>query len=152
LLLAQPVLSQQIRQLERTLGVTLFYRTSRRVRLTDAGETFLQHAERILWEVDRASDAMWDHDTGVSGRLRLGLLPCLGSCILPALLSGCRREASRIEVVVRDGYTSDLRTMVAVDRIEAAVISQAPVTRCIGKTCALRRSSCSSRVPSPGGW
>ena len=46
--IAQPALSQQIRQLEREPGVTLFERTSRQVRLTSAGEALLVRSKRIL--------------------------------------------------------------------------------------------------------
>ncbi|KJY16248.1 transcriptional regulator, partial [Streptomyces sp. NRRL S-444] len=45
---SQPTLSQQIRQLERTVGVQLLDRTGRAVRLTDAGATFLPYARRAL--------------------------------------------------------------------------------------------------------
>src|SRR6266849_6243175 len=52
---AQPALSQQIRGLERELGVTLLNRTSRRVELTDAGGAFLRRAEQLLVDVDQAT-------------------------------------------------------------------------------------------------
>ena len=52
--LAQPSLSTQIRKLERELGIPLFERLGRRVRLTAAGEAFVAHAERALREVDEA--------------------------------------------------------------------------------------------------
>ncbi|HEX8856905.1 MAG TPA: LysR family transcriptional regulator, partial [Thermoleophilaceae bacterium] len=54
--MAQPPLSAAIRQLERELGVELFTRTSREVRLTDAGRAFLDGARRTLAEADRAVD------------------------------------------------------------------------------------------------
>ena len=51
LYIAQPVLSRQIRALERELGCALFVRTTRNVQLTQAGEQLLPHAERILREI-----------------------------------------------------------------------------------------------------
>src|SRR5690606_7878873 len=54
LYIAQPALSEQIRRLERELGVELLQRTTRRVELTPAGEAFLARARRILEEADQA--------------------------------------------------------------------------------------------------
>lgn len=51
---AQPSVSDQIRRLELTLGVALFVRTNRRLLLTEAGRTFLPHAEKALLAVDEA--------------------------------------------------------------------------------------------------
>jgi DNA-binding transcriptional LysR family regulator len=55
---SQPPLTRQIRGLEDELGVQLFERTPRGVRLLPAGATFLTHAQRILDEVDRAVSAV----------------------------------------------------------------------------------------------
>ncbi|NED59910.1 LysR family transcriptional regulator, partial [Streptomyces sp. SID10244] len=52
--IAQPPLSQQIRQLEAELGVTLFVRSTRRVELTPAGTAYLERVEAILDAVDVA--------------------------------------------------------------------------------------------------
>jgi DNA-binding transcriptional LysR family regulator len=52
--IAQPALSQQIRQLEEEVQVKLLLRTTRQVQLTDAGRTFLSEARRILGDVERA--------------------------------------------------------------------------------------------------
>src|SRR5437868_14805552 len=52
--IAQPPLSQQIRQLEQELGAVLFNRTKRRLELTPAGRAFLEHTRQILPETDRA--------------------------------------------------------------------------------------------------
>ena len=57
LFIDQPALSQQIQTLELELGVKLFERTSRKVRLTPAGEAFLLRAEHILGEVEQAEAA-----------------------------------------------------------------------------------------------
>src|SRR5579862_6318788 len=54
LFMAQPPLSQQIRQLEREIGVLLFARTNRRVQLTEAGHVFLEEARAILGRVEEA--------------------------------------------------------------------------------------------------
>ncbi len=56
--ISQPPLTRQIRNLEQELGVTLFERTARGVRLLPAGQTMLQHARTILAHVDAAVNAV----------------------------------------------------------------------------------------------
>src|SRR3954451_16350479 len=72
--LAQPALSQQIKQLERELGVTLFTRTTRRVDLTEAGTRLAEHARAVLGGVDRARDDMARLADGRAGRVSVGFV------------------------------------------------------------------------------
>lgn len=75
---AQPALSHQIQQLERELGVRLFDRTSRIVKLTAVGELLLSHADRIMMDVELASEQVAEFRGTVRGDLRIGILPMLG--------------------------------------------------------------------------
>jgi DNA-binding transcriptional LysR family regulator len=68
---AQPALSAAVRRLEAELGVRLFERTSRRVRITDAGIAFLDRAGRLIAEADELAAEMHGYAGGVRGRLRL---------------------------------------------------------------------------------
>ena len=70
--LAQPALSQNIRQLEEDLGVALLERSSRNVALTDAGVVFKHEAQAILDHLNRAALAVSRATEGTSGRLLLG--------------------------------------------------------------------------------
>ncbi|NUP06884.1 MAG: LysR family transcriptional regulator [Polyangiaceae bacterium] len=63
--MAQPPLSRQIRSLEDEMGVPLFARTPRGMELLPAGEVFLEHAHRILGNVDAALSAVRTH--GIAG-------------------------------------------------------------------------------------
>jgi len=99
--MAQPPLSQQIRQLEAELGVTLLHRTTRRVELTDAGSAYLDRARGILAAVDEAGAEAQLVDQGLVGRLRIG---CVGSAtysLLPALARALREELPGIDVAFR---------------------------------------------------
>ncbi|MFE7118732.1 transcriptional regulator CynR [Streptomyces sp. NPDC057654] len=73
--ISQPTLSQQIRQLERTLGVQLLDRTGRTVRLTDAGTVYTDHARRALRDLAAAERAVHDVQNLSRGHLRLGVTP-----------------------------------------------------------------------------
>ncbi|MFI6651836.1 LysR family transcriptional regulator [Streptomyces sp. NPDC050529] len=69
---AQPALSQQIRKMERQLGVTLFERDKHRVELTAAGAVLLESAERILSDLAAGEGEMRGWADGTRGRIRLG--------------------------------------------------------------------------------
>jgi DNA-binding transcriptional LysR family regulator len=99
--MAQPPLSQQIRQLEAELGVTLLRRTTRRVELTAAGEAYLAKARAILDTVQEAAVEARQVEAGLIGRITLG---CVGSAtysLLPLLARGLRVELPGIEFAFR---------------------------------------------------
>lgn len=95
--MAQPPLSQQIRQLESELGLTLLTRTTRRVDLTPAGVAYLDRAREILAAVDDAGAEANRIASGRSGRLAVG---CVGSAtysLLPDLARRLRAELPDVE-------------------------------------------------------
>ena len=87
--MAQPPLSAAIRQLEQELGAELLLRTTREVRLTEAGATFLEGARRTLAELDRAPSDAQRAAAGDLGSLRVGFswnarfetLPAIGRAV-----------------------------------------------------------------------
>lgn len=99
--MAQPPLSQQIRQLEAELGVTLLDRNTRKVELTPAGEAYLERVRTILTEVDDAGNEARRVDAGLEGRIVVG---CVGSAtysLLPAFARAMRQELPGVDVAFR---------------------------------------------------
>jgi DNA-binding transcriptional LysR family regulator len=99
--IAQPPLSQQIRQLERELEVSLFTRSTRRVELTAAGEAYLKRAIDVLDAVDDAGQQARRIALGVEGHLTIG---CVGSAtysVLPRLVRALRDELPHVEISIR---------------------------------------------------
>jgi DNA-binding transcriptional LysR family regulator len=84
--LTQPALSHQIRRLEHHLGVTLFTRTSRKVRLTPAGESFLPQARRALADLERAVAQCRAVAAGGVGHLRIGSIGAALNSVTPDLV------------------------------------------------------------------
>jgi DNA-binding transcriptional LysR family regulator len=99
---AQPALSHQIKQLEEELGTQLVERTNRRVRLTAAGEVFLDRAARILEQLDQAARETVRMGQGEAGSLVIGVVSTAVCSVLPELLRSFRREAPRISVDIRE--------------------------------------------------
>jgi DNA-binding transcriptional LysR family regulator len=99
--IAQPPLSQQIRQLEREIGVNLLTRSTRKVELTPAGEAYLERVIGVLDAVDDAGNQARRIATGVEGHLAIG---CVGSAtysVLPQLVRALRDEVPHLEVSIR---------------------------------------------------
>lgn len=92
LYITQPSLSNSISNLEKELGVPLFERVGRNVRLTSYGVEFNEHICLALSEVDKAVDMMKRYSSGLSGQIRLGTVISIQRNFLPMLLSSYRRE------------------------------------------------------------
>jgi len=118
---AQPALSQQIRRLERELGLELFTRTSRTVALTDAGEAVVARARRVLAEVDAIGQEL-DAMRGIlRGRVELGSMQSLGPFDLPRLLADFHARHPGVDVVLREDTTQRMLEMLGADRLDLAV-------------------------------
>ena len=85
--IAQPALSRQMKRLETSLGVQLFERGSRRIRLTDAGRVMYSRVEHILGMVDGTVREITEIGSGVAGSIRLGTITTSGAMLLPELIS-----------------------------------------------------------------
>jgi DNA-binding transcriptional LysR family regulator len=99
--IAQPALSQQIKQLERELGVSLFTRSTRRVEPTEAGLRFAEHARAVLGDVARAEADMELLASGHGGRVSVGFIGTATYDVLPRVAREVRRELPDIELVLR---------------------------------------------------
>jgi DNA-binding transcriptional LysR family regulator len=119
--MAQPPLSVAIRQLERELGTDLFVRTSREVRLTDAGHAFLDGARRTLAEADRAVDAAKRAAAGELGQLRLGFSWSARFETLPTLGRAFRARHPDVELLSQEMWNAQMIPALQVGTIDAAV-------------------------------
>ena len=99
--IAQPPLSQQIRVLERDLGVTLLQRTSRRVLLTDAGRAFLVEARSTLAQAARATQVASRAAGGEIGQLIVGHMASAELIVFPRLLPVFRKRCPGVELTLR---------------------------------------------------
>jgi DNA-binding transcriptional LysR family regulator len=121
LLIAQSVVSQQIRRLERELGVALFDRSSRHVRLTEAGRDFLPEAQAVLDAQERAVASMARFTEHRSHVLRLGTSTGLGDR-LTAVLHGLARRLPDTQIDLVSAPTRDRLARVADGTLDAAFI------------------------------
>jgi LysR family transcriptional regulator, transcription activator of glutamate synthase operon len=120
---AQPALSQQIRRLEREVGVTLVDRTTRRVRLTAPGIRLVERARRALAEVD-AGLAELDEVAAVrGGRVAIGAMQTLGPFDLSRLLADFHARYPEVELAVREEPSETLAERLRSDALDLAFLS-----------------------------
>uniref|UniRef100_A0A7V4XTH8 LysR family transcriptional regulator n=1 Tax=Acidobacterium capsulatum TaxID=33075 RepID=A0A7V4XTH8_9BACT len=80
---AQPSLSQQVLKLEEDLGVKLFDRLGRSLRITEAGRAFLPHARSILHQMEAARSSVAGKSKDVSGSVAVGVIPTIAPYLMP---------------------------------------------------------------------
>lgn len=121
--IAQPPLTQQIKALERELGVELFARVGRRVELTQAGSLFLAEVRVILTRVEQATALARQAGNGDAGILRVGFT---GSAAFnPAvtnILRDFRKARPGVDLVVEESRTSDLFRRLVEGGLELAFV------------------------------
>jgi len=106
LAITQPPLSAAIRSLEESLGVQLFYRTSKTVQLTPVGKAFLEEVEGILERVDRATRLVQDFDAGAQGRLIVGFASSLLYRGVADVLRRSRESLAGVTLVLQEMSSS----------------------------------------------
>ena len=121
--ISQPALSMQIKELEGTLGMQLFERHAREVRLTPLGETFAERAREILRSVDELGDLARAAQSGLAGRLRLGVIPTIAPYVLPALIPSLGAAYPEADIQVRETLTERLLEAVRDGQIDAAIVA-----------------------------
>lgn len=107
LAISQPPLSQNIRQLEESLGVRLFHRNSKEVRLTAAGREFVPAARALLEQAGDAARLAREVDKGFEGRLRVGLVSSMLYRGLPKMLKEFQAKHPQLRVVLRELNSQD---------------------------------------------
>ncbi|MDT0343638.1 LysR family transcriptional regulator [Streptomyces litchfieldiae] len=128
-LIVQSALSHQIARLERELGARLFERTSRRVRLTPAGEAFLPAARQCLDAAERAAAEVAAAVGEVRGRLAVGLIPTVTAVDIPGALRDFRRQYPHVRISLRVGASEDLVEQVKQGTIDVAFLGLPTTSR-----------------------
>lgn len=100
--MAQPPLSQQIQDLETKIGLQLFERKKRPLRLTPAGEVFLEEVRLVFAQVERAIIAAHRASRGEIGRLIVGANSAIANSILPEILRTFRSRFGDVDLVLRE--------------------------------------------------
>ncbi len=120
---SQPGLSVQLRELEDLLGVKLFERDRRGVRITRGGEVVVERARRLLVDADELLEAARHHDRPFGGELRLGVLPTIAPYLLPEVLPVVRKAYPGLRLLLREDQTGRLRSLLQQGEIDVLLVA-----------------------------
>lgn len=120
--IAQPALTQQLRQLEDELGVQLLHRSAQGVLTTDAGKVFYEHAQAILKQVADARSAVTQCSERPSGVVTLGLPHSISGALALPLLTAARAQYPEITLQLTEEITGNLSEQLKSGRINLAVL------------------------------
>lgn len=121
---AQPSLSRQIHNLEDELGVALFRRNSRFVRLTEAGQAFLTEARVVLQTSEKAVLTARGFASGEWGEIHIGYAPSLMAELLPQALQLFEKQSPRVRVVLHDLSVSEMIQGLVDERLDVALTAK----------------------------
>jgi LysR family transcriptional activator of glutamate synthase operon len=121
--IAQPALSQQIRRLEDELGLALVERTTRRVLVTDAGETLLRRARMVLAELDAADQEMQSLRGAWTGRVRVGAMHTMGPIDISLAIAHFRARHPQVEVTMLEHSSEELAELLRIGELDMAFLS-----------------------------
>ena len=120
---SQPALSIQIKELEEELGVILFERAPRQVRLTSFGEEFAARVSTILRAVDELGDLARTARDRLVGRLRIGVIPTIAPYLLPQLLGRLSDLHLGLDIHVRETLTPRLLAELSDGQLDCAILA-----------------------------
>ncbi|GJD34826.1 LysR family transcriptional regulator [Methylobacterium aerolatum] len=120
--LTQSPLSRQIQMLEQTLGVSLLERTTRAVRLTPAGRTFLTEAYRVIAAAESAARLTRRAARGESGTIRLGFTASSAYRALPRIVSLTRASLPEIDLVLEEMVSDEQIQALEENRIDVGIL------------------------------
>ena len=120
--IAQPPLSQQIRQLERELGFELFHRTKRKVELSEAGEVFLVEVQQIFRQLEQAILLGRQVSRGEVGQLVVGFVSSAAYNILPDFLLHFRNNNPSINLELHELTTDEQLRWLESGRIDVGFL------------------------------
>jgi DNA-binding transcriptional LysR family regulator len=116
--------SQQLRILAEEAGVPLLEPNGRLLRLTDAGEMLVRHADTIMAAIVAAESDLAATRDEISGDLRVAAFPTAARAILPSVIAELGRAHPRLRLTLRDLETAEAMAAIRLDEVDLALVDQ----------------------------
>lgn len=123
---AQSSVSARVKALEEDLGILLFERHARGVRLTEAGRQFVERVAAGVDQLDHAVKTAGMAAAGENGRLRIGIHALIPGSFLAKLIAQYREDHPGIEVEITEGTARDAVMQLRADRLDVAFVIGKP--------------------------
>jgi len=120
---SQPTLSGQIKKLEQELGVAIFERTNRAVKVTPIGEEILIHARQMMEQAEAIVQLAQAHRDPMAGPLRVGAIPTLSPYLMPLILMPLRQKHRQMKLVLAEETTDTRVNRLHNHEIDAALLT-----------------------------
>lgn len=117
----QPALSSCVHRLEQACGATLFEKSGRGIRLTEAGKVLLKWAQRMRLDVDDAKRELSLIGKGLTGHVRIGIVPTVAQFVLPSVARQFLQEAPEVTLRTVVGLVDTLRPLLQSGEIDLMV-------------------------------
>lgn len=124
---SQPALTSSIRRLEAACGAALFEKAGRGIRLTQAGRVLLKWARRMRFDVEDARRELSSIGAGLSGHVRLGIVPTAAQFLLPPVARQLLQEASGVTLQTVVGLILTLKPQLLAGELDLMVGTEEPV-------------------------
>jgi LysR family cyn operon transcriptional activator len=118
---SQPALSQQIRQLEESLGAQLFDRSGRHIQLTDAGEAWLGYAKNALRSLEEGKRAIHDVEDLSRGSLRVAVTPTFTSWLIGPLMARFYARYPNITLALQEMSQEKMEELLLNDELDIGI-------------------------------
>lgn len=122
---SQPSISKAIQNLETELGVPLFYRSSKQLELTDAGEAVLKNAKQVLAACQNLQSEVSDLSELKKGRIRIGIPPIVGAAFFSKLISHYKEKYPYVDIILTEVGTKQIRRDIDKGELDIGLVCSA---------------------------
>ena len=123
---SQPTLSGQIKKLETTLGVQIFERGHKNIRITPIGQEIIDVARQACKSVNRIHNLAAASQDPLAGRISLGLIPTIAPYLIPLFVGQLSRDMKNLSVAYREDITERLTEDLIHGQLDAAILATPP--------------------------
>lgn len=118
----QPSLSKMVKNLEEDLDVILFDRSSRKVRLTDAGEVVFLQAQKIIYSLDDLSASLYDVMNLNKGKIKIGLPPVISTLFFPTIIAEFQKQYPDVSIMLAEDGAKTVEKKVAEGEVDLGFV------------------------------
>ncbi|MFC0525085.1 LysR family transcriptional regulator [Pontibacillus salicampi] len=118
LYVSQPTITVHVKSLEKNLGVTLFQRNNRNVKLTEEGRVYLTHAKQLLSTYQKGVEELQTYTQGYNTTLRLAISPLIADTVMPSVLKRFTKENPNVEISVHVMESEDIEKALTSEQVD----------------------------------